>query len=374
MIMFDRRLIKNFGWGIFLIALTFSFIGLINLYSASYQTELSAFKKQLIWSMFGLFVLILISLLDYRLIKRYAFHIYIFSILLLIFVLIMGKEVSGSRSWFSIGQYITIQPSEFVKISIILVLARFYDNDFENGPYGLRDLLKPFILVLIPVALIMFQPDLGTAAIVIMVSASMVFFMGIRTKSIIFLLTLTLGFSAIGWKFILKDYQKKRITTFIDSSQDPLGSGYNAIQSQIAVGSGKLLGKGFKQGSQTQLRFLPAQKTDFAFSVLAEEWGFLGGTASLILYFLIILWILDTASRSKNKFTMLTCFGIATIFFWHIVINVGMVIGLLPVTGVPLLLLSYGGSSTITAMLGIGIVLGIRMRRSPAAKEALELG
>lgn len=373
MIMFDRRLIQNFGWGIFLITLGFLIIGLINLYSSSYQTELSAFKKQLIWSIIGLIGMILLSLLDYKLFKRYTFHIYILSIFLLIFVLIVGKEVSGSKSWISVGQYLTIQPSEFVKISIILALAKFYDNDFENEPYGLRDLIKPIILVILPIALIMLQPDLGTAVIVLLVSSSIILFMRIRTKSIIFLLVLTILISAVSWKFILKDYQKNRITTFVDSSKDPLGSGYNAIQSQIAVGSGKFLGKGFKEGSQTQLRFLPAQKTDFAFSVLAEEWGFLGGTASLILYFLIILWILDTASRSKSKFSMLTCFGIASLFFWHVFINVGMVIGLLPVTGVPLLLLSYGGSSTITAMLGIGIVLGIRMRRSPAAKEALEL-
>ena len=373
MIMFDRRLIQNFGWGIFLITLGFLIIGLINLYSSSYQTELSAFKKQLIWSIIGLIGMILLSLLDYKLFKRYTLHIYILSIFLLIFVLIVGKEVSGSKSWISVGQYLTIQPSEFVKISIILALAKFYDNDFENEPYGLRDLIKPIILVILPIALIMLQPDLGTAVIVLLVSSSIILFMRIRTKSIIFLLVLTILISAVSWKFILKDYQKNRITTFVDSSKDPLGSGYNAIQSQIAVGSGKFLGKGFKEGSQTQLRFLPAQKTDFAFSVLAEEWGFLGGTASLILYFLIILWILDTASRSKSKFSMLTCFGIASLFFWHVFINVGMVIGLLPVTGVPLLLLSYGGSSTITAMLGIGIVLGIRMRRSPAAKEALEL-
>jgi rod shape determining protein RodA len=171
----------------------------------------------------------------------------------------------------------------------------------------------------------------------------------------------------------LKDYQKQRIKTFLDPSQDPLGSGYNAIQSQIAVGSGRFLGKGFKKGSQTQLRFIPEQRTDFAFSVIAEEWGFVGAVFTLLLYFTIILWILDTASRAKDRFSMLVSLGVASMFFWHTLINVGMVIGILPVTGVPLLLFSYGGSSTLTAMLGIGIALGIRIRKFPASKEAIAL-
>ncbi len=371
--MIDRRLINNFGWALFFLTFAFLIIGLVNLYSASFQTGLNAFKKQIIWVGLGLIGMISISFLDFKLIKRYTLHSYIFTILLLIVVLIFGREISGSKSWISLGQYLNFQPSEFLKLTVILALAKFYDNDFDHGPYGLSDLLKPLLLASIPITLVTIQPDLGTAFMIFLISGSIIFFMGVRFKSIIFFLILMLGLSFSGWHFFLKDYQKERMTTFLDSSHDPLGSGYNAIQSQIAVGSGKFLGKGFKTGSQTQLRFIPAQKTDFAFSVLAEEWGFVGAITTVIIYFMIILWILDTASRAKTKFTMLTCFGIATMFFWHIVINVGMVIGLLPVTGVPLLLLSYGGSATVTSMLGIGIVLGIRMRRIPASKEALEL-
>jgi rod shape determining protein RodA len=373
MMMFDRRLLKNYGWALFILTLTFLIIGLINLYSASFQTEYYVFKKQLVWVNLGLIGMILVSFLDFKTIKRYTTHIYAITTIFLIITLLFGREVAGSKSWISLGHLINIQPSEFAKLTIIIALAKFYDNDFDPGPYGIRDLVKPILIVAIPVVLVMLQPDLGTAFVIILISGSIIFFMGIRVKSLLFLFIVIIGLSFSSWQFLFKDYQKERIVTFIDSSQDPLGSGYNAIQSQIAVGSGKFLGKGFKSGSQTQLRFIPAQKTDFVFSVLAEEWGFVGAIITLVIYFLIILWILDTASGSKDKFTMLICFGIAAMYFWHIVINVGMVIGILPVTGVPMLLLSYGGSSTISSLLGIGIVLGIRMRRTPLVKEALDL-
>jgi rod shape determining protein RodA len=373
MMMFDRRLLKNYGWALFILTLTFLTIGLVNLYSASFQTEHYVFKKQLVWVNLGLIGMILVSFLDFKTIRRYTTHIYAMTIIFLIITLLFGKEVAGSKSWISLGHLINIQPSEFAKLAIIIALAKFYDNDFEPGPYGIRDLMKPILIVAIPVVLVMLQPDLGTAFVIILISGSIIFFMGIRIRALLFLFIVIIGLSFSSWHLLFKDYQKERIVTFIDSSQDPLGSGYNAIQSQIAVGSGKFIGKGFKTGSQTQLRFIPAQKTDFVFSVLAEEWGFVGAIITLAIYFLIVLWILDTASRSKDKFTMLICFGIAALYFWHIVINVGMVIGLLPVTGVPMLLLSYGGSSTIASLLGIGIVLGIRMRRTPIVKDALDL-
>jgi rod shape determining protein RodA len=207
----------------------------------------------------------------------------------------------------------------------------------------------------------------------ILISGSMILFMGVEKKLIILILAVVIGFSYPAWHFFLKPYQQDRIKTFLEPSKDPLDSGYNAIQSQIAVGSGRFMGKGFMSGSQTQLRFIPAQQTDFAFSVLAEEWGFMGGFMALLLYFMIILWILDTASRAKDKFSVLACFGIAAMYFWHVVVNVGMVIGLLPIAGVPLMLLSYGGSSTLTALIGIGIVLGIRMRKFPIQGQAVEL-
>lgn len=373
MIMFDRRLLQSFGWSLFLMTLAFAALSLMNLYSASYQMGLGYFKKQAMWICIGVIAMIVVSFVNNKLIKQYALYIYVFFLLLLLFVLVFGKEVSGSRSWITIGSFATLQPSELAKIPIILAIARFYDNDYEGVPYGLLDLIKPVLLIALPLTLVMLQPDLGTALTIVLLSGSMILFMGVEKKLIFLILAVVIGFSYPAWHFFLKPYQKDRIMTFIEPSKDPLDSGYNAIQSQIAVGSGGFTGKGFMSGSQTQLRFIPAQQTDFAFSVLAEEWGFLGGFMALLLYFMIILWILDTASRAKDKFSVLTCFGIAAMYFWHVVVNVGMVIGLLPIAGVPLMLLSYGGSSTLTALIGIGIVLGIRMRKFPMQGPAVEL-
>lgn len=373
MIMFDRRLLVGFGWSLFFMTIAFACLALLNLYSASYETGLGYFKKQLVWVSIGIIFMILISFLNYRILKRYSLYIYGLSILLLIYVLFYGKAVSGSTSWIQISSLGTIQPSEIIKIPLILVLARFYDNDYQFAPYGFFDLIKPAALVAIPLVLVMKQPDLGTALIIILISGSMMLFMGVRKRSIAFILIILLSLSYPAWNFFLKPYQQDRIKTFLDPSRDPLDAGYNAIQSQIAVGSGRFIGKGFRAGSQTQLRFIPAQQTDFAFSVLAEEWGFLGGIFALLLYFMIILWMLDTAGRSRDKFSMLVSFGIAAMFFWHALVNVGMVIGLLPVAGVPLLIFSYGGSSTLTAMIGVGIVLGIRMRKFSMSGEAIDL-
>ncbi len=372
--MFDRRLLKNFGWFLFLMTLAFSAISLLNLYSASYETGLVSFKKQFVWVGIGIVALAFVSFLNYKLLNRYAIYIYGFSLLLLLFVLVFGKEVAGSKSWIDIASIATIQPSELVKIAVIIILAKFYDDDYQATPYGFLDLIKPAILVAVPLSLVLLQPDLGTAVTILLIAGSMVLFMGVKKWSVAFILIVVLGVSFYSWHYSLKPYQKDRIRTFINPSSDPLNAGYNSIQSQIAIGSGGVTGKGLRSGSQTQLRFIPAQQTDFAFSVLAEEWGFLGSIFVLLLYFTIILWMLDTSSRAKDKFSMLVCFGVAAMFFWHVVVNVGMVIGLLPVTGVPLLIFSYGGSSTLTAMIGIGIVLGIRMRKFPMQGGAIDLG
>lgn len=372
MMMFDRRLIKNFGWLILILATAFAVIGLVNLYSSSYHAGLVTFKKQLIWVIVGFCAMIATSFVNYNLLNRYALHIFFFSAIVLISVFFIGKEVYGSKSWISLGPF-TIQPSEFAKIAIILVLSRFYHNDFEDSPFSLRDLIKPIIFTLIIFILVLFQPDLGTSIIILLISGSLFLFMGIKRKSLLLILITILALSFPTWNFFLKGYQKERIVSFIDPSIDPLGTGYNSIQSQIAVGSGQLFGKGYMSGSQSQLRFIPAQQTDFAFSVLAEEWGFLGSALTLFIYFLLILSVLDTASSAKDKFSMLVALGIASLFFWHTIINIGMVLGLLPVVGVPLLLFSYGGSSILTSFICIGIVIGIKMRQTPSPTEDIPL-
>lgn len=372
MIKIDRRLVKNFGWTILILTLAICAIGLANLYSASYHTGLASFKKQAVWISFGLIVMLGASFINYHLLNRYALHIYVATGVLLILVIILGKEVSGSKSWISLGP-VTLQPSEFVKISLVLIIARFYHNDFDDGPFGITELVKPIGLTLFLFSLVMLQPDLGTSIMILLISGSMFLFMGIRKKALILVFLSLIVVAVPTWNFFLKGYQKDRILTFVDPSTDPLGSGYNSIQSQIAVGSGKISGKGFMSGTQTQLRFIPAQKTDFAFSVLAEEWGFIGSAVTLLICFLLILYILDTAGSAKDKFSMLVSFGVASLFFWHTLINIGMVLGLLPVVGVPLLLFSYGGSSVLTSLIGIGIVLGIKMRQKPVPKEQIAL-
>ncbi len=373
MIKFDRRLVKNFCWPIFFLTLLISAIGLVNLYSASYYSGLKAFKRQVIWTILGIVTITSVSFINYKTLYRYALHIYYASIIILVLVLIAGKEVSGSKSWLSLGP-INIQPSEFIKISTVLIISRFYHNDFNDGPYGIRELLKPIIFIGIFLILILLQPDLGTAIMVLLVGGSMFLFMGIKKKTIVAILAAIAIFSVPAWNFLLEDYQKNRIKTFIDPSVDPFGTGYNTLQSQIAIGSGKLFGKGFLAGTQTQLRFIPAQQTDFAFSVLGEEWGFIGAASVLFLYLLFILYIIDVASSAKDRFSMLLALGIAMIFFWHTLINIGMVLGLMPVIGVPFIFFSYGGSSILTAFIGMGIVLGIKMRQKPAPREKISLG
>jgi len=368
--MIDIRLLKNLDITLSLIVLVICAIGLVNLYSATYNIGTIVFKRQVLWVSIGIILAIAISLFNYKIIERYTNHLYILTILFLIAVLIAGKEFSGARSWISIGG-IAFQPSELAKLSIILVMAKFFHNDFDVPPYGIVDILKPILKVIVVIMLISIQPDLGTAFIIILISISVFLFAGIKTKHLIFSVIAVCMLSVPLWSYGLKDYQKTRIKSFLDPSLDPLGSGYHSAQSKIAIGSGKLSGKGFKQGTQTQLRFLPEQHTDFAFSVIGEEWGFLGAFFTILLFFILVLWILDTSSRSKDKFSMYVCFGIASMFFWHTVINVGMVIGIFPVMGLPLLFISYGGSATLTSLLAIGIVMGIRMRKFRVSERDL---
>ena len=369
--MINIRLLKNFDVPLFFITFVICAIGIINLYSATINIGTEFFKKQIFWVSIGLFITVLLSLIDYRLLLRYASPFYIVNIVLLIIVLVFGREISGARSWLSLGGIISVQPSELAKISVILILAKFYHDDYSEGPYGVFDLVKPFAIIFMLILLIAIQPDMGTAFIIALISISIILFAGVKIKHLILLSIISCILFVPLWGHFLKDYQKVRIQSFMDPSIDPLGSGYHAIQSKIAIGSGKLSGKGFKQGTQTQLKFLPEQHTDFAFSVIAEEWGFLGAFVTILLFFILILWILDTASRSKDKFSMYTCFGIAAMFFWHTFLNVGMVIGIFPVTGLPLLFISYGGSATLTSLIAIGIVMGIRMRKFRVSEKDL---
>jgi rod shape determining protein RodA len=275
--------------------------------------------------------------------------------------MIFGRTTSGSQRWLQLG-FFSFQPSELAKIAIILALTRYFTENENTLGYGFRDLIVPFLILAIPLALIFKQPDLGTTGLLVLISFSMLAFMGFRLQT-----WLTLGGACaaalpIFWHF-LKDYQKTRLLTFINPDLDPLKTGYHITQSKIAVGSGTIWGKGWLKGTQSQLHFLPEQHTDFVFSVWAEEWGFVGAFLLLFLFLLLISRGLKIANTSKDRAGAVLAIGISAMLFWQIFINVGMVVGIVPVVGVPLPLFSYGGTSVISTLMGIGILMNISMRR-----------
>ena len=365
MIKLDRRLILNFDWTLFIMVLVISGIGLLNIYSAGFsltdlrQTQL--YIKQVQWILIGLVGMALAFFIDYRFLSRHAYIIYGISIVLLLVVLAAGYATRGSQRWIAVGGF-TFQPSELVKLTIILALAKYFDRHQIGRGYHLTELFIPFLIVIIPFLFILKQPDLGTGLILLILFLSIVFFIGLDWKSLLIAAAGGLILTPIGWYF-LKDYQRERILTFFSPERDPLGSGYHIIQSMIAVGSGGIFGRGFLKGSQTQLKFLPEQQTDFIFSALGEEWGLIGSLIIVGLYFILILWGLRIAVQSKDRFGAILSFGVVAMLFWHIFINIGMVLGMMPVVGIPLPLVSYGGSFLLSTFIGIGLLLNVSMRR-----------
>jgi len=298
---------------------------------------------------------------DYHVLERFAYPLFFVSLVLLVVVLKIGKVTHGSQRWLSFG-YFNVQPSEMVKISLIVVLAKYFSKAEKIGDYRLRELLRPFMLIVIPFVLVVYEPDLGTALMLLIISFSIIIFVKVNWKSILIFLSTAVLAAPFFW-ITLQEYQKKRITTFLRPDLDPLGAAYHVTQSKIAIGSGLLRGKGFLKGTQTRLHFLPEQHTDFSFSVLAEEWGFVGSAMLLFLYLFLILWCLNIAKNSKDKFGTLIVVGIVASIFWQLAINVSMVTGLLPVVGIPLLLFGYGGSSVISTMAAMGLIMNVSMRR-----------
>ena len=361
--MFDRRLVQNFDWVLLGLVLIIVGMGIVNLYSAGYnQGEGTAlYIKQLYWLGVGLGVMFVTLVYDYRHLEKMSYFPYILSILLLVAVMFGGKVVYGSRRWLALGP-ITFQPSELAKIAIILVLATYFSRRPHMEAMRLQDLIIPGILVMIPVALIIKQPDLGSGILMLLVAASLILFVGVNWRTLMGCALSMVLLSPLIWHF-LKDYQRLRVLTFLNPEKDPLGAGYHILQSMIAVGSGQFWGKGFLQGTQTQLYFLPEQHTDFVFSVFAEEWGFVGSAVLLLLFTALALWGLNVSRDCKDRFGHLLALGVTALIFWQFFINLCMVTGFLPVVGIPLPLFSYGGSSLITTLLGVGFLLNIRMRR-----------
>jgi len=361
-----RRLIENFNWQLFGVIIAIIVIGLVNLYSAVYfwgeGGSAKLFWSQLIWILIGLFFLMLVSFVDYRLFYRLAIPLYVISIILLLLSLVLGEAVRGTHGWLKLG-FISLQPAEFAKISYILVLARYFGNNPNPDGCGFMELIKPMGLMLIPCGLIVMQGDLGSSLFLILIFASVAFFARIRTKTLVAMIIIGMvGLFAV-YSFGLKDYQRERIMTFIHPDTDVRGSGYHLMQSKIAVGSGQLIGKGYLKGNINKLRYLPERHTDFVFPVLAEEWGFAGSMVLLILYTLMLFMAIDIARRSKERFANFLGVGITMMLFWQLVINLGGVLGLMPLTGVTLPLMSYGGSSVVAVLVSLGILLNISRRR-----------
>jgi len=361
---FDRRIFNHFDWVLMSFVLCVCAMGVLNIYSTGFNVaegQTPFYLKQLQWIVIGLFFMMVIFFVDYRVIVQHAYIIYGLTMVLLALVFIVGSSSHGAKRWIEAG-FFTIQPSELMKVVVIIALARYFDNHKSNEPYQLKELVVPFLIVLFPFVLILKQPDLGTALMLAVIFISISFFMGVNRKSVIFILIGGLILVPPGW-FLLKDYQKERLITFLNPERDSLGAGYHIIQSKIAIGSGEIFGKGFLSGSQTQLKFLPEQQTDFIFSVFAEEWGFFGATLLIIAFMVIILWGLKIALQARDLLGTIVAFGVTALIAWEAFINIGMVLGILPVVGIPLPFFSYGGSAMLTLMAAVGLLLNVSARR-----------
>jgi len=361
---FDRRIFHYFDWVLLAFILCICAMGILNIYSTGFSAAVGQtpfYLKQMQWVVLGLVFMTFIFFIDYRVIAQYAYIIYGVTVALLVLVFFIGSSSHGAQRWIG-GGFFAIQPSELMKVVIIITLARYFDDHKSNEPYKLKELLIPFLIVTVPFVLILKQPDLGTALILIIVFASIVFFMGVDKKSFIVALASSLVLIPTAWHF-LKDYQRERLITFLNPERDPLGSGYHIIQSKIAIGSGEILGKGFLSGSQTQLKFLPEQQTDFVFSVFAEEWGFVGSLVLLSVFTLVIFWGLKIALQARDLLGTIMALGVTALISWEVFINIGMVLGILPVVGIPLPFFSYGGSAMLSLMAAMGLLINVSARR-----------
>lgn len=368
MLKFDRRLLQNFDWVLLGIVTLIGAMCIANLYSAVYSVPkygTPVYIKQLYFFIMGFGLILAMVSFDYRFLVELNYTLYAAVIALLLFSLFIGESHSDTQRWIDLG-FFRLQPSEPAKLMLVITLASYYFRKDTGKGFTFRELIVPIILMGIPFLLILKQPDLGTALMLSFVFVSMTLFVKLRFFTLATLATIALSLVGIGWKFILKPYQKRRIETFLNPDADALNTGYHITQSKIAVGSGGAFGKGYLHGTQGQLDFLPERHTDFAFSIWAEEWGFLGSLFLFGVYFSLIFWGLNIAVSSRDKFGTLLCVGVVSLIFWQAFINLAMVMGLLPVVGMPLPLFSYGGSSLLTTMAGIGILLNVRMRRYQA--------
>jgi len=358
-----RRILSNFPWRLAGLVLLIAALGVWNLVSASRSAHKPVWIDQLWFMGAGVLLALTLTAIDDRTFHRLAYVFWGVVVILLVVVLLKGRSVMGARRWLAFGQ-VRFQPSELAKLAVALAVARWFHDDAQRraGPYGLRQLLVPMALTLVPAVLVLKQPDLGTAMIVAAVGATVILFAGVRWRSLAALAGALVVAAVLVWPH-LKPYQRKRVETFLNPEGDVLGAGYHATQSMIAVGSGQGTGKGWGQGTQSLLSFLPEQHTDFIFSVWAEEHGLLGCLVLLGLYLGLVSAALAIAGNARDRFGHLLAAGVTGMLFWQAAVNMGMVVGLLPVVGVTLPLMSYGGTSVLVVFLGIGLLANVAVRR-----------
>jgi rod shape determining protein RodA len=349
------------NWGLLLLLCCIASIGFAMLYSAANGHWAPWANKQIMRFGVAVMVMLTVASIDLRFWLRSAYAFYAISFLLLVAVEIRGAVGMGAQRWIDLG-VIQLQPSEFMKIAVVLVLARYFSGLTPEDVGRPTRLILPCLLVFIPAALVLKQPDLGTAMMLVLTGGAIFFLAGVRWWKFAIVIAGGAGIVPVAWRF-LKEYQKNRIYTFLNPENDPLGAGYHSLQSKIAIGSGGLFGKGFMMGSQAHLSFLPERQTDFIFTMLAEEFGLVGGFVLLGLYTLVFIYGFAIAFRSRSQFGRLLALGVTVNVFLYVFINTAMVMGLIPVVGVPLPLISYGGTAMLTVMFGFGLMMGVYVHR-----------
>ena len=364
MIRVDRRLFEHFDMVLMLLIFLVCIMAFFNLYSASFPPKAGTppYIRQGYFFLMGFAAFVFIISFDYQELHSWNYPFYGILVLLLLIALVAGSKAGGAQRWINLG-FFKLQPSEPAKLMLVITLASYYSRREITDGYSLKDLFVPVLLTAIPFLLILLQPDLGTALMLGIIFVSMTVFVKLRLSTYVTMGSFGLLGVIFAWEKLLKPYQKQRIQTFLNPEADRMGHGYQITQSKIAVGSGGQFGKGYMEGTQSHLHFLPERHTDFAFSVWAEEWGFAGSIVFIGTYFLMLFWGLHVAMYAKDRFGVLLAFGVVVLIFWQAVINLFMIMGFLPVVGIPLPLFSYGGSSLLTTLAGLAILMNVRMRR-----------
>jgi len=368
--MIDRRIIKDFDWGFLIAAVFMAILGVMTIYSSTRpllnMEQESFYLKQLNWIVLSLACFALLLIIDYRWYARFAYLFYILGIILLIAVLVAGRKGMGAQRWINLG-FLSFQPSEFFKLCFVLALSRYLSGLDQGVHLDSRKLLRMTAgLLIVPAVLILKQPDLGTMLILLFIFTAMALTVGIKRKIIIATVIICLVTVPIGGKFMwdkMKDYQRNRILAFIDPQADPQGIGYHITQSKVSIGAGRFWGKGYLKGTQGPYRFLPENHTDFIFSIFAEEWGFVGSIVLFSMYLFIIWRGFDTAKKARDRDGQFLALGVTYMFAFYFFINVGMTLGLMPVVGIPLPLMSYGGTALLSNFIALSLIENVRMRR-----------